>query len=378
MKNNNLSIYMVLFFFLNFLSCGKDSDVVDDQDQLLTENNSETINNDSNNTSSSNNNGVESDHLITSPSQSKASSLLMTSSEYSQWINDDQFRDGFFRNNLFKDIYKRFTDKYDFIFLVLNEENIPQNINYYGMLIDVSNNVSGIGLSQYDYSSDYGSSGKLKAVMQLTGLSFLQNGPALHELMHNWGNYSLPSENVDDAGSNLNSYSYYGHWGFTGGSTLGQLGGFKQSTLQDLGSNQYSVSAFGPFANGGNSIPFNEFELYLMGMIPLSSVNAFDLFNKITSLEITDAKYTFSANSRITYTQDILENLLGPRLPSYTASQKEFNLLVIVITDSPLNDEQWNTINTVAEWFSFEGPDDSYLYNFWEATNGIGSIVIGD
>ena len=200
-----------------------------------------------------------SDHLITTSVEGKAYSLLMTSSEYNDWKSKDQFTNTSIREELFKDIYKHFSDDYDFIFLVLNEDDIPENIEYYGKLIGVSNDINGLGLDQYDYSKNYGSSGKLKSVMQLTGLSFLQSGPALHELMHNWGNYSLPTENVDEIGSNLTSYSYYGHWGFTGGSSKGQLGGFNQSSLESLGSNQYSVDPFGAFANGGNSVPFNEF-----------------------------------------------------------------------------------------------------------------------
>ena len=319
-----------------------------------------------------------SDHLITTSPEGKVYSLLMTSSEYNDWKSKDQFTNTSIREELFKDIYKNFSDNYDFIFLVLNEEDIPENINYYGMLIDVSNDINGLGLDQYDYSSNYGSSGKLKAVMQLTGLSFLQSGPALHELMHNWGNYSLPSENVDEIGSNLTSYSYYGHWGFTGGSSQGQLGGFNQSSLESLGSNQYSVDPFGAFANGGNSVPFNEFELYLMGMIPLSSVNTFDLFKNITSWEPSETNFNFTANSRITYDQDAILSLLGSRIPDSSNSQKEFNLLVLVLTEKELTDGEWNTINSAVDWFSFNGADNSFLFNFYEATNGIGKVIVGE
>ena len=92
-------------------------------------------------------------------------------------------------------------------------------------------------------------------------------------------------------------------------STKGQLGGFNQSSLEDLGNNQYSVDPFGAFANGGNSVPYNELELYLMGMTPINSVNEFDLFNDITSLEVTNSKYTFTAN-KVSYGPDELESLL--------------------------------------------------------------------
>jgi len=311
-------------------------------------------------------------------SNNRVSSLLMTESEYSNWVSNDGFSDGSIRLPLIKDVYKKFPDKYDFIFFVLNEPSIPSSLSYYGKLIGVSNDVQGIGKIIYDYTSDYGSSGKLKAVMQVTGLEYLKYGPALHELAHQWANFALPTHSVDAPGSNITSYVYGSHWGFTGGSTKGQLGGFKQSSLIENGSYSYTVDEFGPFANGGNGIPFNELELYLMGMLPISSVTPFDMFTDITSLAIDTLTfdYTFTAATRTTYTPESLESLLGDRVPSLENSQKDFNLLVIVITDAPLSDDEWNKVDATAEWFSKKGDDGTSLYNFWEATNGVGSITI--
>jgi len=311
-------------------------------------------------------------------SNNRVSSLLMTESEYSNWVFNDGFSDGSIRLPLINDVYNKFSDKYDFIFFVLNEPSIPSSLFYYGKLIGVSNSVQGIGSNSYDYTSDYGSSGKLKAVMQLTGLEYLKYGPALHELSHQWANYALPTHSVDNVGSNLTSYSYWGHWGYTGGSTPGQLGGFKQSSLIENGNNSYTVDSFGPFANGGNGIPFNELELYLMGMLPISSVTPFDMFTDITSLAVDTLTYdfTFTAATRTTYTPESLESLLGARVPSIDNSQKDFKLLIIVITDSPLSDDEWNKVDATAEWFSKKEDDGTSLYNFWEATNGVGSITI--
>jgi hypothetical protein len=288
-----------------------------------------------------NNSGCNTDREFQTNSNSGVYSLLMTPTEYADWISKDEFRDGNWakgsvRNLIFEDIYKKFPDEYDFIFLVLNEPRIPDGLGYYGMLIGVSNAIEGTGRSIYDYSSDYGSDGKLKSVMQLTGLSYLQNGPSLHELMHNWANFGFETHSVDKPGENITSFKYWGHWGFTGGSTKGQLGGFEQSTLVDLGNTNYSVAPFGPFANGGNSVPFNELELYLMGMAPLSSVSPFDLFSNITAWSATETAYKFTANTRINYDNAAIENLLGKRSPSFDDSQKEFKLLVVVLTDEAL------------------------------------------
>ncbi len=49
----------------------------------------------------------------------------MSATEYADWIGNDAFREGAVRNLIFEDIYKKFPDEYDFIFLVLNEPSIP-------------------------------------------------------------------------------------------------------------------------------------------------------------------------------------------------------------------------------------------------------------
>jgi len=41
--------------------------------------------------------------------------------------------------------------------------------------------------------------------------------------------------------------------------------------------------------------------------------------------------------------------LLGARSPSSSDSQKEFEILVVVLTDNPLTDSQWTTVNDLAE-----------------------------
>ena len=115
-----------------------------------------------------------------------------------------------------------------------------------------------------------------------------------------------------------------------------------------------------------------------MGMLPISSVTPFDMFTDITSLAVDTLTYdfTFTAATRTTYTPESLEGLLGERVPSIDNSQKDFKLLIIVITDSPLSDDEWNRVDATAEWFSKKEDDGTSLYNFWEATNGVGSITI--
>jgi len=309
-------------------------------------------------------------------SNNRVSSLLMTINEYDEWVNNDGFSNTGLRTDLVQDIYQRFDDDYDFIILLLNEPSIPENLSYYGRLIGVSNSIEGIGLSLYDFSTEYGSSGKLKALIQMTGLEYLRYGPALHELAHQWANFALPTHSVSSVGTDLTSFLFGSHWGFTGGNTKGQLGGFEQSSLVDNGQNSYSVGEFGTFANGGNGVPYNDLELYLMGMLPISEVADFDMFANITALDIVSSTFNFSAEDRTTFTPESLEELLGQREPSFEDSQKDFKILAVVLTDHPLSEEEWTKVDDTVEWFSNPSDDGTYLYNFWEATRGIGTVTI--
>lgn len=320
---------------------------------------------------------AQTDHPIAIHPNGRVSSLLMTSSEYSSWKTNDGFGNRNTRENLVKDIYKRFQDDFDFIFLILNEDSRPQNLPF-GRLIKVSNDIDGLGMNIYNNGDNYGSSGKLKAIMQLTQRNFLRNGPSLHELMHNWGNFGIDTHAVNAAGTNLTSTPFRPHWGFTGGSDKGQLGGFKQSTLVDKGNGAYSVESFGQNANGGNSQPYSELELYLMGMIPVSEVSNFDVFSNITSVEVNGDIFDFEASTRTTYTPASLENLLGARVPSSNTSQKDFKLLVVTLTDRSLTNDEWNLLDDHAERFGRKASDGFSSYNFWEATNGVGSIEIAN
>ena len=318
-------------------------------------------------------------HTIEIHPNGRVASILMTPAEYNSWISNDDFNNSTISEPLISDIYQKFEDDFDFIFLILNEATQPSNLNYAGQLNRVSNTIEGTGVPVFDDSSNFGSAGKLKSLMQLTQINFLLYGPTSHEILHNWGNFVIPSEAVSDFGTNLTSFPLGGHWGFTGGNTKGQLGGFDQNTLVDNGNGSYTLDSFGLNANGGNSVPYNDIELYLMGMIPLSEVAAFDGFTTITSIaDNGNDTWTLEA-TKTNYTPASLNTLLENRVPSSTTAQKDFKALVIVITDAPLTTDEWDLLDFQAELYSRNSDDGfSTLYNFWEATNGLGTIEMNN
>jgi len=320
-------------------------------------------------------------HPITIHPNQRVVSLLMTPGEYSAWVTNDEYTNNSTkRQALTKDIYKKFEDKFDFIFLVLNEATQPANLNYAGQLIRTANSVTGIGpyINVENFDGLYGSAGRLKSVMALTAKDYLLYGPSLHELMHNWGNYLINTKGWNGSAE----YNAVPHWGYMGGSTKGQLGGFQQSTLQtNVGGilNKYSVGSFGWNANGGNSVPYTDLELYLMGMIPITSVANFNVFSGISQAALVGSNIEFTASTKTTYDNNkILADAGGARNPSSVNSQKDYRLLVVVLTATPLTEAQWSVFDDQSEKFGRTSSFDPNIFNFWAATKGIGTMQTGN
>jgi hypothetical protein len=317
-------------------------------------------------------------HPITISTNQRVVSLEMTATEYGSWITNDEFNNDAIRKALVQDIYQKFDDKFDFIFLILNETSRPANLTYVGEQIGTSNAVTGIGLPIYNNDGLYGSSGKLKSVIALTRNDHLLYGPSLHELTHNWGNFVIATNDWNGS----SEYNAIPHWGFTGGNTRGQLGGFQESTLQtNIGGNpdKYSVGSFGGFANGGNSVPYTDLELYLMGIIPLTDVADFDVFRGLSQVSTVGSNIEFIASTRVTYDNaKILSDAGGARNPSSSTSQKDFRSLVVILTPTPLTSTEWDTFDDQSEKFGRSSSDGMAIYNFWEATRGLGTLETGN
>lgn len=319
-------------------------------------------------------------HTITVGQNNRYCSLELTAQEWTDWNDNDAYNDQAKREALTQELYGTFEDDFDFIFYVLNNADRPSALSYTGQLIQVSNTTTGIGsyMSVFDNSSNYGSNGKLQAVMILTKKTDLLLGPSLHELAHNWGNFALDAKNFYTS-----EYSAIPHWGFTG--CGGQLGGFAQSELTtnvDGNPNKYTAlidgDPFGTFANGGNSVKYSNFEQYLMGMIPASDLTSFDMFSGITSYDY--ATGTFEASTKTTYDKNSLVALMGDRTPTSATSQKDFKILVCVLTPSALSTADKSSFDFDTENFDREAPTDYNIsqnggfHNFYTATNGIGTV----
>ena len=153
---------------------------------------------------------ISADGKFNTHENNRVSSLKMSKDEYSNWINKNGISNG---ENLIKitnDLYSHFPDNFDFIIFILNQENSP---GFPQMFKNVSNNISGIGMDIFDNSSTYGSSGKLKGIIQLTTKNELTKGPSLHEIMHNWGNNIFETEKTSPTIGSSVKHRIYGFRG---------------------------------------------------------------------------------------------------------------------------------------------------------------------
>ena len=329
-----------------------------------------------NSTNSSSDNTSESTIEISVAPNGYVASAKLSTFDYPEW-KTGAFVNSSMRNNLLKKVYSHFEDRFDFIFLLQNETELT--LGYHGMYIGVSNDIMGISEDKegYDNTKYTGSDGQLKAVIHFPIRSGVCCGPSLHELMHHWGNYSLSTGNLTANSFNLNVQNpedelkqiHAGsHWGVS--SVNGQLGGFDLSTLQELGGNWYTADRFGTYANGGNSIPYGNFELYLMGLIPPDNVSDVVLFSglKATAKDFLEDGKWYAEEKTIVSVEDVI-NKLGPRVPDYTASQKKFQILILVLTDDDLSSEEWSYFSAQAKGFES---------TFSWATGNRASMVVGE
>ena len=352
----NLKSFSALALFACFsfliLSCSKDEDPVSDAE--MDNGTSESTDQNSDDTDNSEEpNTLELETGFTIDEEYQFTNLIISESEYNKFLEDE----GDMRMVSNK-VYEHFNDDFDFIIILNVEESQPNNL-YYGLSTPAQGDIEGLGRNIWDNTAAFGSAGKLKTVIHMPRVEYIRNGPFLHEIQHYWCNHGLIPTTAG------------GHWGYS--SAGGQLGGF--DTIEDLGSNTYRGSVdgevgFGTVANGGNSVPYSNLELYAMGLI------APDALESITVAENPSATGefgVFTADALTTYTAADIIAANGARVPNYQNAQTEFKALVVVLSTGPVPQATWGALNANLENFARQGdPDNSWgsLYNFWTATGG--------
>ncbi len=186
----------------------------------------------------------------------------------------------------------------------------------------------------------------------------LWRGPGLHELMHSWANYAVPTATRS-------------HWGFS--SANGQLGGFDRDNLVELGAGRYRAGRFGTVANGGNGVPYSPIELYFAGLIPPGEVP--DLWVAVDGERADDGSFTASDVREYSIEDIVAEQ--GRRVPASSTAQRHFRAMVVLLmNDRPISRLQAEQLSEHVSAFSHPRNDSERLYNYYEATGGRGTIAM--
>ena len=273
-------------------------------------------------------------------------------------IDFDALAQGFFAH---------YEDAFDYLMVFSNLVDIEDSqTEYYGLHMGVQNTIQGIGKSRYSRNQTVGSAGKLNAILHFPYKWALLEGPSLHEIMHSWANYTIPT-------------ALRVHWGFS--SANGQLGGFDRANLIEHGGGRYAAGFFGLIANFGNSLPYSPIELYFAGLIPPSEVP--DLWvaeDGEWTDEWDDASggRIFTASQVSTWSIERIVAEHGARIPNSRQSQKDFRAAFILLIDSkrPAQQGTLDDLSAEVQEFTHAGPDDDYSFNFWEATGGRATLTM--
>ena len=189
----------------------------------------------------------------------------------------------------------------------------------------------GIGLPLYDYSAEFGSSGRLQGYVDMAALSrysLVQQESRFqftlktlaHELMHRWGSHLGFRDAAGNSSTDLIGPDQ-SHWSY-----------FLDTDASVMYGNDWNARADGSFESVAALQRFSALDLYSAGLYASSEVPAFNLIRggtgSATDLPRPGAVSGGSLES-ITIDQVIAES--GPRNPTAAESQKDFRAAFILL-----------------------------------------------
>ena len=114
----------------------------------------------------------------------------------------------------------------------------------------------------------------------------------------------------------------------------------------------------------------------MMGLIPASEVVPIHVFKGVSAPQNTWVDGVFYADSEEVVSIEQIIEKQGAREPDYTASQKDFRGLVIVVSDTPVQDIRWKEIISDIQNQEKQGAPTGDRTNFWTATGGRATLSI--
>jgi len=217
-----------------------------------------------------------------------------------------------------KIFYRFFADHYDFLVVYpffAHDES-------YSWYTQAQNHAQGIGLSERDISSWFGSDDKL------LGVAFVQPGAnatlVLHEIGHQWNCYARYCQAGGGLSSSLFQFWQYApyHWMLVHFGAYGIMGGWE---WVDNGDGSFTA---GPAPGSRNYLPIS---LYMMGLISAEELPVIPVLELDSEPGWWQPGDTIWAHVRNIPIEDII-CAEGPRIPNVAESQKHFRAAFVVLT----------------------------------------------
>jgi hypothetical protein len=219
-----------------------------------------------------------------------------------------------------KTFYAHFPDNYDFINIVYA---LPQYQNR--RHIDVRNDIRGIGKSLFDNGRDYGSKKCLIGISIFPVPTFFDGASPgnQHELGHQWINFL--SVHPFSQGTP--------HWPLSD-LAKGIMGYGAQSQGLEF---DFDLRADGDgYTLIRNNAPkeFTDLDLYLMGFIPATEIGKHIVFNNQNQKPGDGVKLVGPVT---TISAEMIVEKLGPRVPDFRQSPKEFRIATVIVSEELLS-----------------------------------------
>ncbi|MFN7920340.1 MAG: hypothetical protein U0Q16_09600 [Bryobacteraceae bacterium] len=199
--------------------------------------------------------------------------------------------------------------------------------------VNVKNTVRGLGMTQYDNSADYGSKGRLMGINVYPSGYFYDGADqgSIHEIGHQWMVHPPSGEFHDNVGA---------HWPLSTVAT-GVMGFSDITDDKDTRGQGLRLPCIFTPNNGGlrgvfsATSPYNDWELYMMGLIPPGETGTHYSFTDsalFDGLRAGRCPVTVAANQIKPVTIQDWIATAGPRVPDSTTSPKSLRVANILVT----------------------------------------------
>ncbi len=222
-------------------------------------------------------------------------------------------------NTIIREVFRYLPDTYDFI-AVVEAVRSSRNRTYQG----VRNSISGIGLTSFDFTAQFGSAGSLQGIVQYPNddVFDLAETGTLRVVGERWMNFTRVGTLTAGRPYWPLSSLAYGIMGMGDGSSTQSIAFPYRLTAV---TNGYRLDQIEP------PTEFNDFELYLMGLLPPEQVRSGIVFRDQGLIRQVRNGAVIAGPVDSVRSNDIIA-VEGPRNPPASTAPRTFRLATVVLS----------------------------------------------